>query len=1343
MRQDALRSRCRLPSRRWLPSRRGMTLLYSILIAVILGVLIFWIYSMLSKGPDAPDYSRPLGQPAVDIALAGLEGEISLLYLDLSAKLASLQAIHELGMQGGYHSQRSSPCGMFAGTSIWYKDDADCNPGIATTFSPVMGRYLDQHLAQYKALAIPLNNYNTFELQEQHGYTEIIGQASRTIGATDQREPVFSAEESAAGKRSVAEIDDAYGSMIDDVLDELADEIPTGAIRQLEETDVPYIPPKSLMIGIMAQESSGNSNSESNPREPDKSCNGLYQFCGSTAYDYDLCDCRDRATGSACTASTKSPDYCVNVDYRKDERKSVRAAAIYLTALIRDFHAFTSPETRNERYKFAVAGYNAGPGVVRQGIAEARRVTDTDEVTWAQVSAALHPSMVRIGDEDFKEFVIEQVIRHVPAVYSFVLSYEQLQQEAAGGGSTGGSGTGGGIAPAAVGITGSVLGLIDHSILPPKPKSFAQFEARYAVKPSFRTRINYSFSVYDELFAKAKLLTEQCVGDLTVSCVMDALLDPANEMEQQEVSSTTTPAGPPLLESTEYNWIVLHNDEVISESPGTERDSVYWEIMCEPDEASIVDDFLLFYQNCYYSDDTDCLCTYPASSREYDTDFMRISISQEGLSPTQKRLRLTTALEHDTFTRELVISNTAMFPIVIDAYTNGHIMGRRLSAFRLAFKESGIVPVTGLVGTTPFPIDTLRLYKAPDNLYFANEDRSSLETWRMGPDGNPMMQRMPLAGLDECQPAPVLRMCVIDNSRKNIVYDRFEDRAVHAEPLVKFSMFVKDTVPPPPLTGLAAFDVTTNEDSLVLRWDKSPAPDVDRYELYSAPVRSSVDPFGAQGSLVTRPVSELRDDSLFVERTDILLDAVTVVAEADIVLSSCEFDYASQECYYQVVHEGERKLMALEPNRLYTFITPENRVYHVYRLEQLDNAFRHAFSVTAVDKSGNQIDNAAVGQQMPYLEAPVIDDLPPDLVSYQETYTGTYPETVRATLNPAGMLRLSWLDVETNLDQSPYTTANRGGYLVYGSCDQPSWLPETADQLINNGNDGNDGNGGNDAVPLSSYAHCSGFADAFDIWFAVVAQDSKQNPAEDAFTQDVFSTWRAWGMPLVRVTVPTVYLTELPDSTVMLTAVPDVEPDAPLPAIEGTIYDPDVTVGIEALLPQWPVGIDPVVLSSCYGWRMLESGGDWTDGIDIAVGEGTPVYAVEDGTVEALCVNEYNKDDSGYARQCSGFGTNILMKHSDTLYTRYSHLSPDVTLEVGQEVAVGDVIARSGNTGHSFGPHLDFKVYFSSDFSESIGDYSRNPLCYLPDVDSVEYTAGADSCRDADGNSVGRCPVAA
>ncbi len=83
-------------------------------------------------------------------------------------------------------------------------------------------------------------------------------------------------------------------------------------------------------------------------------------------------------------------------------------------------------------------------------------------------------------------------------------------------------------------------------------------------------------------------------------------------------------------------------------------------------------------------------------------------------------------------------------------------------------------------------------------------------------------------------------------------------------------------------------------------------------------------------------------------------------------------------------------------------------------------------------------------------------------------------------------------------------------------------------------------------------------------------------------------------------------------------------------------------------------------------------------GIDFRQRNGTPVRATGAGVVTK-------------AGRAGGYGNLVEIRHTNGISTRYGHLS-SVLVKVGQSVEAGDIVAKSGNTGRSTGPHLHYEV---------------------------------------------------
>lgn len=114
-------------------------------------------------------------------------------------------------------------------------------------------------------------------------------------------------------------------------------------------------------------------------------------------------------------------------------------------------------------------------------------------------------------------------------------------------------------------------------------------------------------------------------------------------------------------------------------------------------------------------------------------------------------------------------------------------------------------------------------------------------------------------------------------------------------------------------------------------------------------------------------------------------------------------------------------------------------------------------------------------------------------------------------------------------------------------------------------------------------------------------------------------------------------------------------------------------------------------------------------GMDFKVAVGTPIETSFDGVVTRVNWN------------WSANGNCIEIQHNDGVLAKYLHLSEN-KVKAGDRVKAGDVIALSGNTGRSTGPHLHYQLNQGSKVIDPI-DYHGTDRRTLPEADHEAFAA--------------------
>ena len=130
----------------------------------------------------------------------------------------------------------------------------------------------------------------------------------------------------------------------------------------------------------------------------------------------------------------------------------------------------------------------------------------------------------------------------------------------------------------------------------------------------------------------------------------------------------------------------------------------------------------------------------------------------------------------------------------------------------------------------------------------------------------------------------------------------------------------------------------------------------------------------------------------------------------------------------------------------------------------------------------------------------------------------------------------------------------------------------------------------------------------------------------------------------------------------------------------GTLYEEDGYKPTAGVFRRFPVNTRLEVSSPFNPRRMnpVRHRVSPHNGVDFRMPIGTPVYAPSDGIVT-------------YAGYMRGGGYTVIVKHMGAYSTVYMHLSR-INVSKGQNVRLGQMIAKSGNTGGSTGPHLHYEI---------------------------------------------------
>ena len=116
-------------------------------------------------------------------------------------------------------------------------------------------------------------------------------------------------------------------------------------------------------------------------------------------------------------------------------------------------------------------------------------------------------------------------------------------------------------------------------------------------------------------------------------------------------------------------------------------------------------------------------------------------------------------------------------------------------------------------------------------------------------------------------------------------------------------------------------------------------------------------------------------------------------------------------------------------------------------------------------------------------------------------------------------------------------------------------------------------------------------------------------------------------------------------------------------------------------------------ISCYYGYRIHSISGERQlhRGLDIAMPEGTPIYAAHNGKIVT-------------AQYSDSYGNYVVIEGEDGVVTKYAHMK-EIHVSADMEVEAGTIIGTVGSTGISTGNHLHLELLID-------GEY-YNPIFYF------------------------------
>ncbi len=222
-------------------------------------------------------------------------------------------------------------------------------------------------------------------------------------------------------------------------------------------------------------------------------------------------------------------------------------------------------------------------------------------------------------------------------------------------------------------------------------------------------------------------------------------------------------------------------------------------------------------------------------------------------------------------------------------------------------------------------------------------------------DKNNQLQLGQNSEVKSCEPIKNrFRFCLKTNYEYSI-YDSDKDKIEYKKIKIPFAITIRDDIPPKPITGIIAYNLAHDTNSIILLWDKNSEVDITKYNIYLSDVKSDFE----MTTVDFKNIAKVKTISIlpqYEEYTNIDLEIKQNYPNCEIQ-SKDETDYC--EFKYTATTDIEIPI-TLEKNKLYYINSTKKFMYIIDGSDtnnQLTKDTEKTIAITAIDMDGNEIDN--------------------------------------------------------------------------------------------------------------------------------------------------------------------------------------------------------------------------------------------------------------------------------------------------------------------------------------------------------------------------------------------------